>query len=291
MRPMSQQPHRRDPAPTRWQYRWNRLWLTPTFRAGVRVGMPFCAVALVLGLWFQNEGNRNDIHAVYADLRDKFQNRPEFMVNLIAIEGASPVLAEAIRVGMAIQLPVSSFAIDLEGARTRIETFDAVERAELRIMPGGVLQVNVVERLPKMVWRAPDGIWLVDAGGHRVAEISARSLRADLPLIVGRGAASVAKEAMALIDAIGPLAPRLRGVVRMGERRWDLVLDRDQRIMLPETAPVRALERLIALDQAEGILSRDITAVDLRNERRQTLRLTTEAATTLREIRLAQTGG
>lgn len=291
MRSLNPQPPRRDPAPTRLQYRWNRLWLTPTFRRLVRVGLPIAAVAMVTGLWFQSEKNRTQLYDVYVDLRDQFQSRPEFMVNLITIEGASPVLAEAIRVGLAISLPVSSFVIDLEGARARVESFDAVARAEMRIMPGGVLQVAVVERLPALVWRAPDGVWLVDAGGHRVAEVSSRSLRGDLPLIVGEGAAAEAVEALALLEAAGPLVSRLRGLVRMGERRWDLVLDRNQRIMLPETAPVRALERMLALDQAEGILSRDITAVDLRNERRQTLRLTPDAAGTLRELRLAQTGG
>ena len=45
----------------------------------------------------------------------------------------------------------------------------------------------------------------------------------------------------------------------MGERRWDVVLDRDQRILLPETGPVPALERVIALDKAEHLLDRDIT--------------------------------
>lgn len=291
MRPLKPVAPKRDPAPSRWAYRWHRLWLTPLFRATVRVGLPLAAMAGAAALWLHDEGRRADLRAVYDDLRGQFQNRPEFMVNLIAIEGASPVLAEAIRVGLALTLPRSSFDIDLAAARARVEMFDAVERAELRILSGGTLQVSVTERLPALVWRAPDGVWLVDAGGHRVAQIGARSLRGDLPLIAGQGAADAAPEALALIAAAGPLVPRLRGLVRMGERRWDLVLDRDQRILLPEDTPVRALERLLALDQAEGILAKDITAVDLRNDRRPTLRLTSEAALTLRQIRLAQTGG
>ncbi|MDZ7909564.1 MAG: cell division protein FtsQ/DivIB [Gemmobacter sp.] len=44
----------------------------------------------------------------------------------------------------------------------------------------------------------------------------------------------------------------------MGERRWDIVLDRNQRILLPAKEPVRALERLLALDKAEDLLKRDI---------------------------------
>ena len=290
MRPLTAPP-RRDPAPSRWAYRWQRLWLTPLFRFAVRVVLPVAVMAGAAGLWLSDPGRRDAVHDTYAELRAEFQNRPEFMVNLIEIDGASPVLAEAIRVGLALNLPRSSFDIDLAAARGRIETFDAVERAELRIQPGGVLQVSVTERVPALVWRAPDGVWLVDAGGHRTGQISARSLRGDLPLIAGQGADRAAPEALALVAAAGPLVPRLRGLVRMGDRRWDMVLDRDQRILLPEANPVRALERLLALDQAESILSRDITAVDLRLDHRPTLRLTAAAAEALRQTRLAQTGG
>lgn len=290
MRPLTAPP-RRDPAPSRWAYRWHRLWLTPLFRFSVRVVLPVALMAGGVALWLADPGRRDALHSAYAELRAEFQNRPEFMVNLIEIDGASPVLAEAIRVGLALNLPRSSFDIDLAAARARVETFDAVERAELRIQPGGVLQVSVTERVPALVWRAPDGVWLVDAGGHRTGQISARSLRGDLPLIAGQGAERAAPEALALVAAAGPLLPRLRGLVRMGERRWDLVLDREQRILLPAENPVRALERLLALDQAESILARDITAVDLRLDHRPTLRLSAEAAETLRQIRLAQTGG
>lgn len=290
MRPLNAAP-RRDPAPSRWQYRWHRLWLTPLFRVAVRVGLPVALIAGSAGLWLADEGRRAAVFGVYADLRAEFQNRPEFLVNMVAIEGASPILAEAIRVGLALNLPQSSFDIDLNAARQRIETFDAVARAELKLVSGGVLQVHITERLPALVWRAPDGLWLVDADGHRVAQIGARGLRGDLPLIAGRGAPEAAAEALELLAAAGPLQARIRGLVRMGERRWDVVLDRDQRLLLPAEAPLRALERLIALDQAEGILARDITAVDLRSDRRPTLRLTADGAETLRQIRLAQTGG
>ena len=68
----------------------------------------------------------------------------------------------------------------------------------------------------------------------------------------------------------------------MGERRWTLVLDRDQRILLPETGAVRALERVIALDQAEQMLERDLTVVDMRNEQRPTIRLAADALAQMR---------
>ena len=47
---------------------------------------------------------------------------------------------------------------------------------------------------------------------------------------------------------------------------------------LPETDVAQALERLVALDRDKKLLSRDITAVDLRLSDRVSVRLTDAAA-------------
>ena len=106
----------------------------------------------------------------------------------------------------------------------------------------------------------------------------------------GDGADAHVPEAVALIRAAAPLASRLRGLERMGERRWDVVLDRNQRIMLPEKGAVHALERAIALDQAVDMLGRDIAAVDLRLPRRPTMRLNAGAVEEYTRIKAMETG-
>jgi cell division protein FtsQ len=160
-----------------------------------------------------------------------------------------------------------------------------VASAELRVRSGGVLQVLLTEREPVMVWRKDTGLELLDKTGHRVASLIARADRADLPLVAGEGADRALGEAMQVFDAAAPIASRLRGLVRVGDRRWDLVLDRNQTIRLPQSNPIAALERLLALDQAEKLLDRDILSIDLRNQDRPALRL---APFALNEARAAQ---
>jgi cell division protein FtsQ len=109
-------------------------------------------------------------------------------------------------------------------------------------------------------------------------------VRSDLPLIAGEGADRVVGEALTLLRAAGPLMPRLRGIVRVGERRWDMVLDNDQTIMLPEVAPFPALAQVIALNQTQDLLTRDVRAVDMRNPNRPTLRVSENAHEELRRI-------
>ena len=266
-------PSRRDPAPSRWAYRMQRLWLTPLFRTLFRVGLPVAVMAGLTTLVFYDAGRRAALMQTAADLRTQFEARPEFRVSYLSLDGASPDLANAVRVKLNLRLPQSSFDLDLDALRLTAQELDAVASAELRVRSGGVLQVLLTERDPALIWRLGDRLELLDITGHRVAGLAARADRADLPLILGTGANLAATEALALLDAAGPLMPRLRGLVRMGERRWDIVLDRDQRIMLPAHNPVAALERLLALDQAENLLARDILAVDLRSEQRPALRL------------------
>lgn len=272
----------RDPAPSRWAYRMQRIMLTPHLRRLIRVGLPMLAVATCVGIYFSSETRRAAIIDTFVDLKEKFEHRPEFMVTLASIEGCSKDLAEAVRARMDVKLPQSSFDLDLEAARARIEGLDAVKSAELRVRSGGVLQVIVTERQPVAIWRMDEGLTLVDDTGHRVASLISRADRPDLPLIAGAGADKAAAEALEILAAAGPLAPRIRGLVRMGERRWDLVLDRDQRILLPTENPVRAVERLLALDHAQDIVNRDLLTVDLRLPNRPTLRLSPYALTQLR---------
>lgn len=129
----------------------------------------------------------------------------------------------------------------------------------------------------------------MDRDGHRVSTVAMRSDRSDLPLIVGQGAHDAVPEALNLIALSAPIAPRLRGLLRVGERRWDLVLDRDQRIQLPESDPTTALKKVIALDGAQDLLARDIAAIDFRNPRRPVLRLTTGAIDAMTDIELTET--
>jgi len=283
-RPPAARP-RRDPAPSKWDYRLQRLMLTPYVRAFLVKGLPTLAILGGVALWFAQEPNRQAVIGQLNLLRDEFEARPEFRVSLARVEGASDDLAAAVRTKLALTLPMSSFDIDLAAARDRIEALDAVKKADLRVRSGGVLQVVITERMPVAIWRTEDGLTLVDETGRRVAGLVARTDRPDLPLIAGEGADLATPEALELIAAAGPLAPRMRGLVRVGDRRWDLVLDRDQRVLLPENNPVQALERLLALDQAQDLMNRDILTVDLRLDRRPILRLTPNA---LAEIRRAQ---
>lgn len=273
---------RRDPAPTVWSYRYQRLMLTPIWRLAFRVGLPAALVAAVVGAWFASPANRDWASAEIAALRTALEERPEFLVTAMEVTGADTALRLAIEDMVTLTFPTSSWRLDLDGIRDQVSQLTAVKDVTARVRPGGTLEIAVTERIPVAVWRYTDGLRLIDADGVMTGMIAERADRSDLPLIAGDGARDYIAEALALFAAAQPIGPRVRGLVRMGERRWDMVLDRDQRILLPADDPVAALHRVVALDQAQEMLARDVAIIDMRLAQRPTIRLNTPALNVIR---------
>lgn len=267
MRPM------KDPAPSRFAYKLNRLLMRRGVRLFLRYGLPVLILASIGVFWASDEARVQDAHDRVAELRRQLEERPEFMVRMMAVENASPRVAADIREILSLDFPLSSFDLDLNELRGTVEELNAVADAAVRIRTGGVLEIAVVERRPVAVWRADDGLHLVDIEGHLVAALDLRAERPELPLVAGQGAEAGIAEALALFQVGSPVQDRLRGFLRVGQRRWDVVLDRNVIIMLPEENAVQAFEKVIALDRAQDLLARDIAAVDFRNPRRPVLRL------------------
>lgn len=279
---------RRDPAPSRMRYRYQRLMLTPGFRKLIKVGIPMLVVGGLITGWGAREANRQMVADAYSDMKTQIQQREEFMVMVMAVDGADDTLSADIRTVLPIEFPVSSFDLNLEEMRQTIAALPAVADATLRVRPGGILQVGVMQREPVAVFRGPDGLKLIDVEGVLIQTIIARADRADLPLITGDGAREALSEGLEIYARAGPLLPRMRGVVRMGERRWDVILESGQRILLPNTDPVAAFERVVALNQAQELLERDVAVVDMRHPTRPTIRLNEQAVANLRQTSAPQ---
>jgi cell division protein FtsQ len=281
---------RRDPAPSRLRYRLNRIWLRPGVRRATNFGVPMLAGVLAASTVMAQYDLRGHVAALMEAAREAIVERPQFTITRIDVPDVSRDLAEAIRVAAFVRLPASSLELDVNAVRDRIESLDAVQRARVRALASGVLEIRAIERVPLVVWRSDAGLELLDRDGVRVAEVDSRVRRPDLPLIAGDGAEDHVPEALALLAETRPVAERVRALVRRGERRWDLVLDRGQVVKLPETDPVLALRRVMALDASEGVFARDLEVVDLRDPARPMLRLTGHAISELERLEAGDKG-
>ena len=259
--------------------------LTPLFRFSLRVGVPFALTCSLGIVYFSDDARRMAFQDVLIQMRAGIEERPEFMVNLMEVEGASEEVTSAIHEIVSISFPVSSFDLELPEIKKIVQGLNPVRNVDVRLQPGGVLQIKVDERITAALWRTHDGLFRIDGEGAYIGIALERADYPDLPILAGTGADEAVQEAQALMRVAATLGERVQGLVRMGERRWDVVLDRDQRIMLPETGAIAALERVIALNQVQDVLERDLARIDMRLPHRPTIRMNENAVKELWRIK------
>ena len=264
---------KRDPAPSRLRYKFSRWMLSPLIKKAVVYGFPLVVLAVPILNYFQDQKNREHLEELAFDLYRKVIERPEFMLNALSIEGASDNLNAEIREVLGLHFPVSSFDLDIADLRKRVLTLPPVEIAEARIKGGGILHLKVNEKTPALLLKEKIGFTVLSKQGEFIRSVSSREHFSGLPVIIGKGAENAAHQANAIFKAIHGKLDQVRGLVFVGQRRWNLIIASGQVIMLPEKNPEHAIQKIIILDEAEQILSRNISVFDLRLPSRITLRI------------------
>jgi cell division protein FtsQ len=172
----------------------------------------------------------------------------------------------------------SLIGFNAEAARERIATLPWVEGAAVRKVYPHTLEVRIDERAAFALWQQGDSVSVIERSGAVIAPFSGGK-QALLPLIVGTGAPARAPEFLDKIQRYPEFAARVKGYIRVGERRWDLKLDNGITVKLPEDGEDEAIDALVKLDHDNGLLTRDIAAVDMRLSDRLVVELSPEAAT------------
>ena len=137
--------------------------------------------------------------------------------------------------------------------------------------------MKIEEKQAFALWQQGSSVSIVQETGEVITEFSG-GRHAALPLLVGMGAA---RDGIAFVNEVRGfphVASRVKGYIRVAERRWDLRLDNGITVRLPEQEPATAIADLIAIDRDNGILSRDVAVIDMRFADRLIVQLTPEAA-------------
>jgi cell division protein FtsQ len=228
------------------------------------------------------------------DARDGLANAAGFRIVSIALAGQFHVSKEEVLATAGVTGRSSLLFLDVEEARERLKTNPWIADANVLKLYPGELQIRVTERVAFALWQK-DGRVAVIADDGTVLEPYVAPTLIRLPLVVGAGADTRAKDFLALLDRYPQMRAFVRAAVLVGERRWNLRLKNGIDVQLPESDVASGLERLVALDREKNLITRDIVAIDLRLPDRVTVRLSDAAAQAraeaLKDKKLKKKGG
>lgn len=274
----------------RYMYRARRFFWSRTWWVLSRVLMPLIVIFYLGFQIFTSERLAN----FYQERKEAVvlwvAYLPGLKIEELAIENATRLQHEEVLDALDISMPTSTILLDREELREKLANFDEVGDSSFRFGFNGTLYIDLIPRIPKLIYFDGMEMITVDHEGHKVEYLTDRKERAELFVISGEGALLATEEAIEIVDVLKPYASQIRGLVRMGSRRWDIVLVNDARLMLPAEKPLAALSIILKEHRDHDVLNRDIETYDMRIPARPALRLRDGAAEQIEQERLAEDG-
>jgi cell division protein FtsQ len=161
--------------------------------------------------------------------------------------------------------------IDIDAVRQRLEDLPWIETASVERRFPDQLIVSVTEAEPMALWQRSQKLYLVSRDGA-VIETANLGKYAKLLIIVGDEAPKKAQDLFDILAQEPELRTHVTAAVLVGKRRWNIRMDNDVDVKLPEDGALEAWRHFADLNRQDNILDKDVTVVDLRQPDRVVVR-------------------
>jgi cell division protein FtsQ len=244
-------------------------------RAGV------AATVLILlgsaGFGIVKGGHVEELTQALSDTRNALANSAGFRITTVGINGRKQLSQDEVLAIGGVNGRSSLLFLDAEAVRDKLKANPWIGEATVLKLYPGRLQIDIVERSAFALWQQ-DGHLSVIAEDGAVLEPYVTRRFTSLPLVVGKGAETRARDFLALLDRYPQVRAVTKAAIFVGERRWNLRLKDGLDIRLPENDVGNALAALSKIDKEDKLFSRDIVAVDMRLSDRLIVQLSDDAA-------------
>ena len=218
-----------------------------------------------------------------SDTRNAIANSAGFRITAVAINGRKQLSQDEVLAIGGVNGRSSLLFLDAAAVRDRLKANPWIADATVLKLYPGELQIDISERSAFALWQQ-DGRLSVIADDGAVLEPYLSRRFISLPLVVGKGAETRARDFLALLARYPQVRSVTKAAIFVGERRWNLRLKDGLDVRLPENDVGNALAALSKLDKEDRLFSRDIVAIDLRLPDRLTVQLSDDAAKAREEL-------
>jgi cell division protein FtsQ len=244
-------------------------------RAGIAATVLLLLASAMFGV--VKGGHLEDLTSALSDTRNAIANSAGFRITAVAINGRKQLTQDEVLGIGGVNGRSSLLFLDAATVRDKLKANPWIGDATVQKFYPGQLQIDIVERTAFALWQQDGRLAVIsDDGAVLEPYVSRRFLT--LPLVVGKGADTRARDFLALLARYPQVRSATKAAILVGERRWNLRLKDGLDVRLPENDVGNALAALSKLDKEDRLFSRDIVAVDMRLPDRLTVQLSEDAA-------------
>ena len=185
-----------------------------------------------------------------------------FKVNDILVEGREHTETSLILAAIGAKEGESLFKCIPQEAKEKLDSLPWVQSATIQRRWPGTIYIRLVERYPIGIWQNSSKLFLIDETGEILDKAQAHEASGML-IVTGPDAPQHLKELLSTLEGNPKIKQRTKSAVFISNRRWDLILDNNVRVKLPEIDVPKALDRLLDMLEQHN-LGNGIASIDLR---------------------------
>ena len=250
-----------------------------------RAGTAATVLLLVGSVWLGvvKGGHSDDVRTAFSDARNALANSAGFRITAVAINGRKQLTQDEVLATGGVTGRSSLLFLDAAAVRDRLRANPWIADATVHKFYPGQLQIDIVERKAFALWQQDGRLSVIADDGAMLEPYVSHHFLA-LPLVVGKGAESRARDFLTLLARYPQVRAVTKAAIFVGERRWNLRTKDGLDIRLPENEVGNALAALSKFDKEDRLFARDIVAVDMRLPDRLTVQLSEDAAKAREEL-------
>lgn len=197
-----------------------------------------------------------NIYEFTADIGFRFEN--------VLIEGQHNTTIEDIIATLNADRGTPIFSINLNEVQNHLSQSPWIKAVAVERRLPNTIYIALLERMPIAIWQVNQRLFIIDDEGYKITDQNIEKF-AGLLHVVGADANIYASRLINDLAKYPELAKKVVSAVRYSERRWNLNLQQNLVIKMPEEGFEKALDYLASLHKTNKLFDQNYKALDMRN--------------------------
>ena len=186
-----------------------------------------------------------------------------FILDEIEIEGNNIISREHILKHSQLNIGTPTETIDLQSTYDKLTAITWIKKLRLQRIYPNKIKITIEEHTPIALWKDTTMKLYAITESLTLIKVENNFDTKNLITFIGKGAVEESLNAMKILKKNTELYSRIKYLERIGERRWNVVLD-NIKIKLPEEDMIDAWQYLSNINLNDNIIDNNIKIIDLR---------------------------
>ena len=186
-------------------------------------------------------------------------------VREVIVEGRSKTRKSVLLQALQVSEGDNILAINITEMKDRINKLPWVKSARIERHFPNKISLTLFERTPMARWQTNRMLKLIDVHGDVIPRVDLTRF-SNLPIIIGKNAPKIAGQILNTLSNEPHLFRRVKSLTLVSDRRWDVQLDNQINVHLPEKNPGKAWAHLATVEQGHNIFGDQVQGIDMRLE-------------------------